>query len=65
MVAGSWDKHPAYCILLGYEGQCVAYEQWNKCDDIYSCFDKGCQKKKKKSVEAYATMPKGSVGNTQ
>ena len=26
-------------------------------------FDKGCQKKK--SIKAYATMPKGSLGNTQ
>ena len=24
---------------------------------VYSCFDKGCK--------AYATMPKGSLGNTQ
>ena len=30
----------------------------------YSCFDKTCPKKKK-SVKAYVTMPKGRLGNTQ
>ena len=32
------------------------------CTEVYSCFDKGCPQK---SVKACATMPKGSLGNTQ
>lgn len=34
--------------------------QISRAHPAYSCFDKGCPKK---SVKAYATMPKGILGN--